>query len=97
MANASIQRENPDQSRRAAVRVGCNIPATIQFNGVHLCDGIIKDMSTSGLRLFVPKTSWLPHEFEISTHVFDRPVKVRKTWSNGELVGVKFVFGPPHG
>lgn len=79
------------------MRVDCNIPATIQFNGVHLCDGIIKDISTSGLRLFIPKTAWLPHEFEVATHVLDRPVKVRKTWSDGELVGVRFVLGSPGG
>lgn len=78
--------------RRAAPRVDCNIPASFQFNGVELCEGIIKDISTSGMRLFIPKKLWLPHEFDVVTPVLDKPVRVRTSWTKGEIVGVRIVF-----
>ncbi len=62
------------------------------FNGVQLCEGIIKDISTSGMRLFIPKRAWLPQEFEVVTPVLDQPLRVRTTWTDGERIGVKFVF-----
>ena len=92
MAEMRDHTVSKDQLRRAAPRVGCNIPASFCFNGVELCDGIIKDLSTSGMRLFIPKKVWLPNEFDVVTPVLDKPVRVRTSWTNGEIVGVRFLF-----
>ncbi len=92
MASSDILHERKSDTRRAQPRVECNLAATIRFNEVVLCDAIIKDISTSGLRLFIPNKSWLPHEFDVVTSALDKPLRVRTTWSNGDSVGVRFLY-----
>lgn len=81
-----------DAGRRASPRADCSLPATISFQGVRLCDAIIKDISTTGMRLFIPNKAWLPHEFDVSTPELSKPMYVRTTWSDGDRVGVEFLF-----
>ncbi|MEZ5811290.1 MAG: PilZ domain-containing protein [Rhizobiaceae bacterium] len=83
--------------RRVATRVGCNVAAKISFNGVGLCDAIIKDISTTGLRLFVPGRGWLPSEFQVETAMIGRPLNVRVHWTDGDMLGVEFIFNRKHG
>ncbi|MEX0347720.1 MAG: PilZ domain-containing protein [Rhizobiaceae bacterium] len=78
-------------SRRGSPRASCNMPATITFNGVELCEAIIKDISTTGIRLFIPNKAWLPHEFEVITPEISRPLKMRTCWSKNEQIGTEFV------
>lgn len=78
-------------SRRGSARARCNMPAKVQFNGVELCDAIIKDISTTGIRLFIPNKVWMPHEFEVVTPEIDRPLKLRTRWTENELIGAEFV------
>ena len=92
MESADILHERKSSSRRAQPRVECNLAATIRFNGVELCDAIIKDISTSGLRLFIPIKSWLPQEFDVVTSALDKPLRVRTSWTNGDSVGVRFLY-----
>lgn len=78
-------------SRRGSERASCNMPARVLFNGVELCDAIIKDISTTGIRLFIPNKVWLPHEFEVVTPEISRPLKLRTCWTKNELIGAEFV------
>lgn len=88
----ALARSREPESRREAVRVGCNVAAKISFNDVELCDAIIKDISTTGLRLFVPNKAWLPSEFEVMTSMIGRPLRVRTSWTDGDMMGVEFIF-----
>ncbi len=67
------------------------MPAAILFNGVKLCDAIIKDISITGMRLFIPEKAWLPHEFEVLTPAIGKPLKLRTSWSDGERIGAIIV------
>ncbi len=76
---------------RRAKRVRCAIPAKIEFQGVRLADCVIKDISSSGLLLYVPRAQWLPHTFRLASFVFEKEFQVQTVWSNREHVGVKIL------
>ena len=74
---------------RKAIRLNTRINASIRLENTDLCDCVIKDVSETGMLLFVPRIAWLPANFVVISHVFQEPVPVKKVWSCGENVGVK--------
>lgn len=76
---------------RRAKRVPCGIPAKIEFQGVRLADCVIKDISSSGLLLFVPRAQWLPQTFQVSSFAFEKDFQVQSVWSKREHIGVKIL------
>ena len=40
----------------------------------------------------IPVKSWLPQEFEVVTAALDKPLRVRTSWTDGESVGVRFLY-----
>ena len=76
---------------RKALRHDTTLSASIKFEDTKLCDCVIKDVSETGMRLYVPRVAWLPVNFQICSQVFQRPVSVRKIWMCNESVGVQIV------
>ena len=80
------------QRRRGVKRVPCSLPASIYFDGdVHLSDCVIKDISTTGMKILRPQVTWLPHTFWIKSPEFNGAVRVRQRWSGGSHVGLEIV------
>ena len=76
--------------RRSQKRSPCSIPASINFDDVILGHCAIKDISASGLRLYIPAGTWLPRKFHVKAAFFKRPLKVRTVRVEYEDVGVEF-------
>ncbi len=77
--------------QRKAARLNCCIPGLLKIDGVPVGDCVIKDMSETGMRIYVPAGLWLPSKFEIEASPFDQPMKVSRSWSSRDLVGVQFL------
>jgi hypothetical protein len=77
--------------RRIDHRELCSLPASISLNDMFICHCAIKDISVSGLRLFVPSASWLPHEFTLESKALGMKARVSTRWKNADEVGVSQV------
>ncbi len=76
---------------RKSIRNHASLHGQIYFDGSLLSDCTIKNISKTGMCLFVPRVAWLPVYFEVSCNAFGGAIKVRKIWSRSDSVGVEIV------
>ena len=76
---------------RKYIRCDANLNGQVYFDGTILSDCVIKNISETGMLLFMPRLAWLPVYFEISCNVFPGPIQVKKIWSRSDSVGVEII------
>ncbi len=77
--------------KRRAERISSAFSGAVSVNGEFQCHCVIKDVSTSGMRLHLPVSSDLPDEFDIKAPAVPDLMRVRKQWEKGPYLGVSFV------
>lgn len=87
MTNLATQLTNG----RNTLRRKTSLNASIFYEGIKLSDCVIKDISKTGLQLFIPRIAWLPLYFQVHSSVFQIPLPVKTVWKRGEAVGVMIV------
>ncbi len=80
--------------QRHSKRVTCQARATLYHHDVVLGSAVIKDISTGGMKLYMPANTWLPNQVRIKTPLLDTPIEARLTWRHGDHFGVRFNLPP---
>ena len=82
-------------TKRKDERVKSSFSGAILANGSFLCHCVIKDVSSSGMQLSVPKGTDLPEFFDLKTPAIPDMLSVKQAWSRGTSVGVTIVKVTP--
>ena len=77
--------------KRNAKRVQSVFSGSVHVNGEFTAHCVIKDVSSSGMKLQFQRALDLPIEFEVKTPSIVEAVKVRVAWLSGNNCGVEFV------
>jgi len=83
--------------KRRTERVKAAFSAAILVNGEFVCHCIVKDVSTSGLKLQLEKMHKLPNEFTLKLSSLKSPIVVSQQWKSGKMIGVRSVEGTTQG
>ncbi len=82
------------RDQRRSKRVTCQARATLYHHDVVLGNAVIKDISTGGMKLYMPANTWLPNQVRIKTPLLEAPIDARLTWRHGDHFGVRFSLSP---
>ncbi len=84
-------------TKRKNNRLRCSFRAKLHLKDTFVCDAVIKDISQSGMLLYVPSSSWIPSVFQVHCKQYEGGVSVRRVWYSNNHLGVKFTHGKPKG
>ena len=76
--------------KRDSKRVRSVFSASAHVNGEFFAHCVIKDVSSTGMKLQFQQPYDLPETFEIKTPAISESVFVRRAWVNGADCGVEF-------
>jgi len=77
--------------KRDAKRVKSIFSASLHHDGMFYAHCVIKDVSSTGMKLKLNSSVDLPEEFEVKTPAMNETVSVRCAWVRGDEYGVEFV------
>lgn len=77
--------------KREAKRIRSVFSASIHAEGLFYSHCVIKDVSSTGMKLKLQSEVELPEEFEVKTPAMNETVAVRQAWARGDEYGVEFV------
>lgn len=77
--------------KRDAKRVKSIFSASLHHDGMFYAHCVIKDVSSTGMKLKLNTPVELPEEFEVKTPAMSETVSVRRAWARGDEYGVEFV------
>ncbi|MDJ0614466.1 MAG: PilZ domain-containing protein [Rhizobiaceae bacterium] len=77
--------------KRDAKRVKSVFSASLHHDGMFYAHCIIKDVSSTGMKLQLNNKVDLPEEFEVKTPAMTETVLVRRAWTRGNEYGVEFI------
>ena len=78
-------------NKRRADRVDSLFSGAITADGLFYSHCVIKDVSTTGMRITMSDDVELPDVFEIKVATIDNPMRVRVAWRRGCDMGVHSV------
>ncbi len=78
-------------NKRAAERVKSTFSGSILINGQFSSHCIIRDVSSSGMRIEVQENYELPNEFSVKTPAMPELLTVKQAWQKRKEFGVEFV------
>ncbi len=77
--------------KREAKRIKSVFSASLHSDGMFYTHCIIKDVSSTGMKLKLQNEIELPHQFEVKTPAMTETVTVNTAWVRGDEIGVEFV------
>jgi len=83
--------------KRRTDRIDSTFSAAILVDEQFVCHCIVKDISSSGLKLQLEKGNKVPAEFTLKLASLKNPLVVQKQWSHGDYMGVKAIEGSTQG
>lgn len=83
--------------KRRTDRVEAAFSAAAFVDEVFVCHCIVKDVSSTGLKLQLQKGIKLPDEFTLKLASLKNPLVVQIQWRSGSQVGVKSIAGSTQG
>ncbi len=83
--------------KRSKDRVESAFSAAVLVDEKFLCHCIVKDVSSSGLKLQIEKGAKIPKQFTLKLASLKNLIIVEKQWSNGNHIGVRAIEGSTQG
>lgn len=77
--------------KRDSKRVKSVFSASLHSEGMFYSHCIIKDVSSTGMKLKLQNEMELPQQFEVKTPAMSETVIVNTAWVRGDEIGVEFV------
>jgi len=83
--------------KRRTDRIEASFSAAAFVDEAFVCHCVVKDVSSSGLKLRLQKGTKLPNQFTLKLASLKSPIVVEKQWKSGNDIGVRAVEGSTQG
>jgi len=83
--------------KRRADRIEATFSAAILLDEQFACHCVVKDVSSSGLKLELEKSTKLPKQFTLKLASLKNTIIVEQQWRYGNYMGVRAIEGSAQG